>query len=216
MALVCQNQKARDLSQKLLVATSLSWAEGTLKDEKKVIIDAFIKRCMSILNQDADQPNVINTSEGAASETQKKAVMSLLSLFLNSYEGIKELKPEQKLASVTNLKPFNIDVVSMLEEHDKEKKTVLMSGFQTIGHMREKIAAQFGLAINEFNILIRENIVDPDIDDDKYLKDVAQHLPKKFLIQRNLHYEPTLHPKNLLAKNENFSIIFSMLRSSSP
>ena len=61
----------------------------------------------------------------------------------------------------------------MLEEHDKEKKTVLMSGFQTIGHMREKIAAQFGLAINEFNILIRENIVDPDIDDDKYLKDVA-------------------------------------------
>ena len=78
-------------------------------------------------------------------------------------------------------------------------KTILISGFQTIGHLREKIAKAFSLAIAEFNILIKSNIVDPDIDDDKYLKDVQQQLPKKFRIERNQNYEPSIHPKFLLA-----------------
>ena len=50
---------------------------------------------------------------------------------------------------------------------------------------------------------MKTNIIDPDIEDDYYLKDVSQHFSKKIAIERNHLYEPRLHPKFLLAKNQD-------------
>mmetsp|Transcript_15515 Transcript_15515/g.21028 ORF Transcript_15515/g.21028 Transcript_15515/m.21028 type:complete len:132 (-) Transcript_15515:47-442(-) len=131
--------------------------------------------------------------------------MSLLSLFLDSYEGVKELKPEQSsMARMTNIKAADFEIVNQFDPEHKTSQKVSVSYFQTIGHLRVKIAQEFKLAINEFNILLKSNMIDPDIDDDKYIRDINQ-LPKKFSIERNTNYDPALHPKYLLAKNqENF------------
>ena len=82
--------------------------------------------------------------------------------------------------------------------------------------MREKIAKELRLEINEFILQMKNAPVDPDIDDEKYFKDY-NGLPTKCIIKRNPNYDPLLHPKFLLAKNqENFNVIFAMLQASSP
>ena len=59
-------------------------------------------------------------------------------------------------------------------------------------------------------------MVDPDVDDEIYIKDINS-FPTKCVIKRNQNYDPKLHPKYLLAKNqENFNIIFAMLQASNP
>ena len=90
----------------------LRWDDDkTTKEMKQKIIDTFIKHCMEIIKgytvdkSTATGTSVISTTEAGAAATavqpastgtdvEKKAVISLLSLFLDRYEGIKELKPE--------------------------------------------------------------------------------------------------------------------------
>ena len=88
-----------------------------------------------------------------------------------------------------------------------------ISFFQTLGHLRAKIARELGYHCSEFKLLIRQQEVDPDIDDEVYIKDIpdiddeVQKYPNylKVTIKKNPHYERDLHPKFLLAKNqENF------------
>ena len=45
----------------------------------------------------------------------KKAVTQLLALFLDRYEGIRVLKPEQVFARLTNIKPLEIEVISRMD-----------------------------------------------------------------------------------------------------
>jgi hypothetical protein len=59
---------------------------------------------------------------------------------------------------------------------------------------------------------IRNGIIDPDTDDDTYIKDVGQ--VTQVLIQRNQLYIPEHHPKNLISnKQQYFDKLFSILSS---
>jgi hypothetical protein len=48
-----------------------------------------------------------------------------------------------------------------------------VSYFQTLGFLRQKIAEGFEMQINEFTMTIKNSYIDPDEDDDKYIKDVG-------------------------------------------
>lgn len=140
----------------------------------------------------------------------------LLALFLDRYEGIRVLKQEQVFARLTNIKPLEIDVITHMDPENRISYRMHISYFQTLGHLRAKIARELGFQINEFKLIIRQAEVDPDIDDDRYIKDMNGY-PTKCTIKRNQNYERELHPKYQLAKNEeHFSVIFSMLWAGSP
>ena len=49
----------------------------------------------------------------------KKAVTQLLALFLDRYEGISVLKPEQVFARLTNIKPLEIKVISAMDPENR-------------------------------------------------------------------------------------------------
>ena len=49
----------------------------------------------------------------------KKAVTQLLSLFLDRYEGIRVLKPEQVFARLTNIKPLEIEVICAMDPENR-------------------------------------------------------------------------------------------------
>lgn len=69
--------------------------------------------------------------------------------------------------------------------------------FQTIGHLRVKIAEAFGFHINEFNMWIKQQYVDSDEDDDKYIRDIG--IIQQVVIQKNPNYKPDQHPKLLIS-----------------
>lgn len=98
--------------------------------------------------------------------------MSLLSLFLDRYEGIKKLMPEQPWSNIVGIKAHEFTIINSMDPNNKSHHNISLSVYKTIGHLREKIATENRLAINEFNILLKTTIIDPDADDDKYLKDI--------------------------------------------
>jgi len=63
-------------------------------------------------------------------------------------------------------------------------------------------------------LLKNQMLVDPETDDDKFMKD----LPGMFTlvsIKRNTKYDPTLHPKYLISEDQSyFERIFGMLKTS--
>jgi hypothetical protein len=74
------------------------------------------------------------------------------------------------------------------------------------------IATLYGLQINEFVMIIRSNQIDPDTDDDTYIKDV-QGMFNQVTIKANKHYHRNLHPKYLISQNERyFNTVFALLR----
>jgi hypothetical protein len=62
----------------------------------------------------------------------------------------------------------------VIQRPEMIKKTVSISFFQTIGHLRVKIADAFGFHINQFYMFIKNKIADPDEDDDTYIR---EHVP---------------------------------------
>ena len=64
-------------------------------------------------------------------------VLYFNSIVSNQTEGKRPLKPEFKSTHFTNLRPLEVTVYN---SNDKSKKTVLISYFQTIGHLRQRIA----------------------------------------------------------------------------
>lgn len=46
-----------------------------------------------------------------------------------------------------------------------------MSQYETMGSVRQKCANEFGLDLNEFQLRLKQGFVDPDEDDDKYVRD---------------------------------------------
>ena len=63
------------------------------------------------------------------------------------------------------------------------KFQISISYFQTIGYLRAKIAEQLVMQINQFDMIIKTQYVDPDENDDKYIKDVTPF--NIVLIQKN-------------------------------
>lgn len=126
------------------------------------------------------------------------------------------MKPELSYSRLTNFRPLEIDVISFMDPESRYTTKISLSCFKTIGHLRAKIASEFGLEINQFVLSIKNTNVDPDNDDDRYIKDI-QGFSQKCSIKRKASYDPLLHPKFLLAKNQdNFNLIFSMLQANSP
>lgn len=69
-------------------------------------------------------------------------------MFLDRYEGIKPLRAELSFSRLTNIKPFEMYVVSSMDPENRTQSKISISYFQTIGHLRAKIASELGLEIN--------------------------------------------------------------------
>ena len=66
-------------------------------------------------------------------------------------------------------------------------------------------------------MLIKQQIIDPELEDDKYLRDYqTTGMFNTVLLKRNTQYNPLSHPKFLISNNqEYFQRIFDMLDTSS-
>lgn len=81
--------------------------------------------------------------------------------------------------------------------------------------MRQKIAEAFDMQINEFTMNIKNSYVDPDEDDERYIKDVG--LIQSVIIQKNPQYNPEDHPKYLISNNQaNYDKLFYLLSKDKP
>lgn len=82
-----------------------------------------------------------------------------------------------------------------------------------MGAVRERCASTFGLDLNEFEMRLRRayvTIVDPDEDDDRYVKDHG--IGSQIFLTKNASYDKQGHPKHLIAgKQEYFELIFTLL-----
>ena len=97
---------------------------------------------------------------------------------------------------------------------DMVKKNINFTYQQTIGHMRLKIAEAFGFQVNEFNMGIKNNLVDPDEEDDKLLREYG--IIQSIVIIKNPAYNPDMHPKKMISqKQENYDKLFSLLTKDS-
>lgn len=102
--------------------------------------------------------------------------------------------------------------VVVMNKITNTKKQVGISYFQTLGHLRQKIAEAFDYQINEFVMHIRNNYVDPDEDDEKYVKDINQF--NQVFISKNNLYSNDNHPKKIIANNQvYFEKLFNILSS---
>lgn len=71
------------------------------------------------------------------------------------------------------------------------------------------------MQINEFIMTIKNSYVDPDEDDDKYLKECG--VINNIIIQRNPNYNPNNHPKFLISNNQaNYDRLFQLLTKENP
>ena len=117
---------------------------------------------------------------------------------------------------MNNLKSIiEIDVINAMNpENHTYLQNLPISYFQTLGHLRAKIAQELGIHINQFHLCFKNMVVDPDADDEKFFRELT-NIPTKCNIKLNQHYDPRAHPKYALAKSqEYFSVIFSMLQAS--
>jgi hypothetical protein len=58
-----------------------------------------------------------------------------------------------------------------MDPDNKFLGTVQTSFFHTFGYLRKQVAECFGLEINQFVLYIKNTLVDPEEDDDRYAKD---------------------------------------------
>ena len=84
-----------------------------------------------------------------------------------------------------------------------------------MGYVRQKIAEAFEMQINEFTMQIKSSYVDPDEDDDRYLKDLG--LIQTIYIQKNPMYNLDNHPKYLISREQaNYDKLFYLLSKDKP
>jgi len=80
------NEKVREQLADLLVSLHLRLADEeqiTMTDRNEIVVE-FVKRCMEELANETDGLD------------RKKGVVQLISLFLDKFEGIRTLKPEDQ------------------------------------------------------------------------------------------------------------------------
>jgi hypothetical protein len=144
-------------------------------------------------------------------------VIQVLSDFLDRYEGKKPVKPELKQVAMQyqHFQPWTIEVFCRKDARATQQEArIQVSQFETLGSVREKCAAQFGLELNEFQLRLKQGLVDPDEDDDRYVKDHGMS-PQIYLLP-NQAYDKQGHPKYLVAENQQyFELLFALLAKSS-
>ena len=121
--------------------------------------------------------------------------ITLLSKFLDRYEGKRTFKQEKK----PSYGGYNSTQVNVVLRPEMVKKVVQASYAQTVGQLRLKIAEAFGLQPNEFIMGIKQLIVDPDEEDDKLLREYGL-LQGFIIIQKDPTYNPDVHPKKMLSQ----------------
>lgn len=133
--------------------------------------------------------------------------ITLLSKFLDRYEGKRSFKQDQKPA----MGGYNSTQVNVVLRPELVKKVVQASYSQTVGQLRLKIAEAYGFQPNEFILAIKQQMVDPDEEDDKLLREFGL-IQNFIIIQRDPNYNPDVHPKKMIAqKQENYDKLFSLL-----
>lgn len=79
-----------------------------------------------------------------------------------------------------------------------------------MGAVRQRCADYFGLDLNEFHLKVLNKLVDPDEDDDMYVRDHG--MSQTIACVHNPLYKKAEHPKFLLAQNrEYFDLLFYLL-----
>ena len=90
ICILSTNQKAMEESMELLVNLHLKFDNGITIEEQKEVWKKFIDHCMNILAQEA--ANINNN------QLKITALLKLIILFLDKYEGKKAIKPESRMA----------------------------------------------------------------------------------------------------------------------
>jgi hypothetical protein len=132
-------------------------------------------------------------AEQAGSIEAKKGVVDILSLYIDRFEGIRPLDPEHPLAvKFPNVKSMNIDARSLMPGHNSQKGHIIqVTLWQTVGLLRKKVAEAYNLQINEFKLLLKGAVADPE-EDHKHMKDFVAGTPLSLvIIKPNTHYDKT-------------------------
>lgn len=101
------------------------------------------------------------------------------------------------------------------EDAEPQEARTQVRQFETLGAVRERCASLFGLDLHEFEMRVElyqgnTSIVDPDEDDDRYVKDHG--MSAQIVLWRNPQYDKQGHPKHLIAvKQEYFELLFALL-----
>lgn len=131
--------------------------------------------------------------------------------FLDRYEGKKPIKPELKQMAMqySHLHPWAITVTRRKDGAQVESR-INVSSFECLGAVRERCAKVFGLELNEFHMQMKSGFIDPDKDDDRYVKDHDMSL--HIYLTPNQAYDKRAHPKYLVSANQDyFEQLFSLL-----
>lgn len=112
-----------------------------------------------------------------------------------------------------NYKPLMVSVICKGEDGNIRILNGTISHFECFGSVRYRFAEMFGLELNEFDIYFEKNqFIDPEWDDDRYIKDYSYDIPSQVYLTHNKHYDKKAHPKYLLTTNQvYFDLLFSLL-----
>jgi hypothetical protein len=201
----CENDRARDDSRELLVDLHLRQTHTCSPQQKNEIMQNYLDRSMGLLAAASSDL----AQEGSASKSL--SLIQGLIEFLDRYEGKKPVKPELKQMAMqySHLHPWPLTVTSRREGGQVESR-INVSSFETLGAVRERCAKVFGLELNEFHMSMKSGFIDPDKDDDRYVKDHDMSL--HIYLSPNQSYDKRAHPKFLVAANqEYFEQLFSLL-----
>ena len=200
-----QNEKAREESRELLVQIHLRLSEQRYDAAmRQQIMQAYLDRAMSLLGE---------YQEGT--ERKARSIIQAVIDLLDRFEGKKPIRPELKLMAQQygNFQPWPIQILFRGETQNREAR-LQISQFESLGSVRQKCAALFGMEQNEFHMQMKSGYVDPDEDDDRYVKDHDMSL--QVLLSPNITYDKSAHPKYLLSANQvYFDQLFSLLTKNS-
>lgn len=99
----------------------------------------------------------------------------------------------------SHVQPLTVSVLCGRDGGQPQEARMQVSQFETLGAVRERCAGLFGLELNEFHLKLKNGLVDPDEDDERYVKDHG--MSPQILLLPNAAYDKRGHPKYLIAAN---------------
>ena len=121
---------------------------------------SFVARSMEILAS-------IEVGSQAA-DMKCLCVVQVLQEFLKRYEGKRVVKPEHKFMAnaYSHFQKWHLTILHREKENYQYETRFEVSQFDVLGTIRERIATQFNMDMNEFQLKLRTCIADPDEYDD--------------------------------------------------
>ena len=84
-------------------------------------------------------------------------------------------------------------------EHQIREGKIQLTQHESLGAVRKKCADVMGLDMNEFVMVIKNQRVDPDSDDERYIRDFG--MSQCIMCTTNALYDKKSHPKIMLGEN---------------